>query len=48
MYSDDIDRVKLILIKINYILDICESGIVKALEDEKTTRPAILMHLTSI
>ncbi len=46
--SDDIDRVKLILIKIDYILDICNIGIVKALEDEKTTRPAILMHLTSI
>ncbi|MCX6076634.1 MAG: DUF86 domain-containing protein [Campylobacterales bacterium] len=49
MYNlDDIDRVKLILIKIDYILDICNIGIVKALEDAKTTRPAILMHLTSI
>ena len=49
MYSkDDIDRVKLILIKIDYILEICSIGIVKSLEDEKVTRPAILMHLTSI
>ena len=49
MYNeDDIDRVKLILIKIDYILEICDTGIVKALEDEKTTRPAIMMHLTSI
>ncbi len=46
--SDDIDRVKVILIKIDYILDICTIGIVKALEDKKTTRPAIMMHLTSI
>ncbi len=49
MYSeDDLDRVKLILKKIDYILDICLDGIVKALEDEKITRPAIMMHLTSI
>ena len=49
MYEkDDIDRVKLIFIKIEYILDISSNGIVKALEDEKTTRPAIMMHLTSI
>ena len=49
MYNaDDLDRVKLIHIKITYILDICEEGIIKALEDEKTTRPAIMMHLTSI
>ena len=34
--------------KIEYILDITNSGIVKALEDQKTTRPAIMMHLTSI
>ena len=46
--SNDIDRVKLILVKIEYILDICDIGVVKALEDEKTTRPAVLMHLTSI
>ena len=46
--SDDIDRVKLILVKIDYILDICSSGIIKALEDEKITRPAVMMHLTSI
>ena len=49
MYSpDDIDRIRLILIKIDYILDICNIGIVKTLEDERTTRPAIMMHLTSI
>ena len=46
--SDDLDRIKLIQIKIVYILEICQDGIVTALEDEKITRPAILMHLTSI
>ena len=46
--SDDIDRLKVLFTKINFILDICEDGIVNALEDEKTTRPAIMMHLTSI
>ena len=49
MYNvDDIDRIKLIHVKIKYISDICTIGIVKALEDEKITRPAIMMHLTSI
>lgn len=49
MYNaDDLDRVKLIAQKIGYILEICKIGIVKALEDEKVTRPAIMMHLTSI
>ena len=49
MYNDDdIDRIRLIQIKIIYILDICDSGIMQALEDEKTTRPAIMMHFTSI
>ena len=49
MYSqDDLDRVKLILVKIDYILEITTIGIVKALDDEKMTRPAIMMHLTSI
>ncbi len=49
MYNqDDLDRLKLILVKIDYILDICESSIVKALEDKKITQPAILMHLSSI
>lgn len=49
MYNnDEIDRVRLIQIKIDYILEICNIGVVKALEDEKITRPAILMHLTSI
>ena len=46
--SDDIDRIRLIHMKIDYILDICTIGIVKSLEDEKITRPAIMMHLTSI
>ena len=46
--SDDLDRIKLIQIKIVYILEICQDGIVTALEDEKITRPAVLMHLTSI
>lgn len=46
--STDLERVKLIQIKIVYILEICQDGIVAALEDEKITRPAILMHLTSI
>lgn len=49
MYNDDdLDRVKLIQIKIIYILDICDDGIIQALEDEKTNRPAIMMHFTSI
>jgi uncharacterized protein with HEPN domain len=46
--STDLERVKLIQVKIVYILDICQDGIVTALEDEKITRPAILMHLASI
>jgi len=46
--SDDLDRINLILVKIDFILNICEDGIVKALEDYQTTRPAIMMHLTSI
>ena len=49
MYNkDDLDRVKLILVKIDYILEITSAGIVKSLEDKKVTRPAIMMHLTSI
>jgi len=45
MYSrDDLDRVKLILVKIDYILEISTIGIVKALDDEKMTRPAIMMQ----
>ena len=46
--NDDIDRLKLVSIKIEYILDICEHGIIIALEDEKTNKPAIMMHLASI
>ena len=49
MYSlDEIDRVKLILVKIDYILDICKDGIVEALNDDKITKPAIMMHFASI
>lgn len=50
MYSnEDINRIKLILTKIDFILDICQDdGIVNALEDERTNRPAIMMHLTAI
>ena len=49
MYDeDDLDRLKLISLKIKYILNNCNNGIVKALEDEETLRPAIMMHLTSI
>jgi len=49
MYNtDDLDRVLLIQTKIIYILDICKNGIISALEDEKTTKPAIMMYLTSI
>jgi len=46
--ADDLDRIKLIHIKIIYILEICQDGIMTALEDEKVRRPAVLMHLTSI
>lgn len=49
MYNaDDLDRVRVIQIKIIYILDICDNGIIAALEDEKTAKPAIMMHLPSI
>jgi uncharacterized protein with HEPN domain len=49
MYNeDDLDRIKLNKIKIEYIIGICEIGIIKALEDEKMARPAILMHFTSL
>jgi len=49
MYDeDDIDRLNLISTKIDYILDICENGIIVALEDNKVFRPAIMMHLASI
>jgi len=46
--NDDLDRIRLLLLKIDYILDICNNGIVIALNDDKIKRPAILMHLTSI
>lgn len=47
--KDDLDRLNLILQKINFIQEICETdGIVKSLEDIRQKRPAILMHFTSI
>jgi uncharacterized protein with HEPN domain len=48
--SDAIDRLKLILKKINYIEAICkeDGSITNALSDEKRSRASILMHLTSI
>jgi uncharacterized protein with HEPN domain len=46
--SDDLDRLKLVSLKIEYIEDICECSIVEALKDYKIKRPAILMHITSI
>ena len=49
MYDTDaLERIKLVHLKINYILEICQHGIIAALEDERTARPAILMHLASI
>ncbi len=49
MYNEnDLERLKLISLKIEYILNNCNEGIVKALEDNITLRPAIMMHLTSI
>jgi uncharacterized protein with HEPN domain len=46
---NDLERLKLISLKIEYILNNCNNiGIVKALEDEITLKPAIMMHLTSI
>jgi len=50
MSKESISKVYLILEKIDYIEQIVKNsgGIVKALEDSITTRPAILMHLTAI
>ena len=50
MSKESISKVYLILEKIEYIEQIVSdnSGIVKALEDSITARPAILMHLTAI
>jgi uncharacterized protein with HEPN domain len=50
MYKeDDINRIKLILVKIEFIQEICEeNGIVNSLKDIKQKRPAILMHFTAI
>ena len=47
--KDNLDRLNLILTKLEFIQEICsEKGIVRALEDIKQKRPAILMHFTSI
>ncbi len=48
--SKAIERLKIILKKINFIEDIVseQGNITKALEDEKNSRAAIMMHLTSI
>ena len=50
MSKESISKVYLILEKIDYIEQIVENagGVVKALEDCVTDRPAILMHLTAI
>ena len=48
--SRPIDRLELILKKINFIETICDEdgSITNALNDEKRSRASILMHLTSI
>ena len=50
MSKESISKIYLILEKIDYIEQIVSNsgGIVKALEDAVTQRPAILMHLTAI
>lgn len=50
MSKEPISKIYLVLEKIEYIEKIVESSgsITKALEDEITVRPAILMHLTAI
>ena len=50
MSKESISKVYLIIEKIEYIETIVSNsgGIVRALEDITTTRPAILMHLTAI
>ncbi|MBI3873851.1 MAG: hypothetical protein HY307_02395 [Arcobacter sp.] len=49
MYNfDDMNRLELVSLKVEYILDICKDGIVAALHDKKILRPAVLMHLTSV
>ncbi len=50
MSKESISKIYLILEKIDYIEQIVSNsgGIVKALEDAITQRPAILMHLTAI
>ena len=49
MYSNTKTNERLILIndKIKKIFEICENGIVAALNDETLKRPAILMHLVA-
>ena len=48
--SRPIDRLELILKKINFIETICDEdgSITNALNDEKRSRASLLMHLTSI
>lgn len=50
MSKESISKIYLILEKIEYIEQIVQNAgnITKALEDEMTIRPAILMHLTAI
>jgi len=50
MSKESISKVYLILEKIEYIEQIVQNsgGIITALEDSVTARPAILMHLTAI
>ena len=49
MYNkNDYERLKLISLKIEYILNNCNNGIMEALKDNITLRPAIMMHLISI
>jgi uncharacterized protein with HEPN domain len=50
MSKESISKIYLILEKIDYIEQIVinSGGIVKALDDSVTQRPAILMHLTAI
>lgn len=48
--SSEIYRIKTILESINFIEEICkeQGGIEKSLDDRKTARPAIMMHLISM
>jgi len=50
MSKESISKIYLIIEKIEYIETIVDNsgGIINALNDATTTRPAILMHLTAI